>query len=176
MKPTIRLRKLENKDIQYMQEWMIDSEIMKWFRLPPNSMEENNIKEFIKKAKTGIGEGGDIHYAIINPEDEYLGTISLKNIDINVRKAEYAIVLRRKAMGKGIGEEATRLILKKAFMDEGLNRIYLNVLSENLNAIKMYKKCGFIFEGEFRNHILIKGKLKSLKWYAVLKEDYIREN
>lgn len=133
---------------------------------------EESVKNFIERAnQEGIREK-ELHYAIADEKDEYLGTISLKKIDYCVRSAEFAIALRKASCGQGIGGNATREILKIAFDELGLKRVYLNVLSDNFRAIKMYEKNGFIFEGEFRNHIKIHGTIKSLSWYAVLEEEY----
>ena len=40
-------------------------------------------------------------------DDEYLGTISLKNIDLKNKNAEYAISTRKKARGTGANQQAT---------------------------------------------------------------------
>ena len=53
-----------------------------------------------------------------------------------------------------------------------LNRVYLNVLDENIRAIKFYEKLGFHYEGLFRQHLYIKDKVVSLRWYALLKREY----
>ena len=74
--------------------------------------------------------------------------------------------------GRGVAQEATRLILQKGFNEMGLNRVYLNVLSDNTRAVRFYEKCGFVFEGEFREHIKLEGKLKSLKWFGMLKREF----
>ncbi len=104
-----------------------------------------------------------------------MGTISLKCIDRNDLTAEYAIVLRKKAQGNGYARQATRALLDKAFTEFGLNKVYLNVLSANKRAIRFYESFGFKYEGEFKNHIVIKGEPKDLKWYAIFREDYLSD-
>ena len=59
--------------------------------------------------------GQEYHLAITEDGQEYLGTISLKDVDLNNRNAEYAICLRKKAMGKGLAYEATQKVLEFAF-------------------------------------------------------------
>jgi len=104
--------------------------------------------------------------------DEYLGTISLKEIDFENENAEYAIVLRKKAQGKGIATEATRLVLDAAFNKYCIHRVYLTVLADNKSAIKLYERCGFKLEGEFREHLKINGKYVNWKWYGILRQDF----
>ena len=83
------------------------------------------------------------HYAICDDEDAYQGTISLKDIDVENGTAEYAIVLRRQAQGKGYASFATREILRIAFEELGLHKVYLNVWKENAHAVGFYEHMGF---------------------------------
>ena len=113
------------------------------------------------------------HYAI-EEDHEYMGTISLKHISTLNQNAEYAIALRKKAQGKGLGTRASHQLLKIAFVELALNKVYLDVLSDNSAAIHLYKKLGFKEEGELKKHIIVDGKFCNLKLFGLLKEDYER--
>ena len=63
-------------------------------------------------------------------------------------------------------------ILDIAFNELGLNRVYLNVFPENKRAIALYLKCGFKYEGEFQQHVFVRGEYKNLEWYGILREEY----
>lgn len=170
----IILRELQEQDAPFMLEWMHDPDIQKNFK---RNMLEASIDDailFINTSKIPdfIHTGINLHFAIVGDEKEYLGTISLKNIDLDNKRAEYAITMRRKAQGKGIAYEATRLILKKAFFEYGLHRVYLSVYSNNKAAIKLYERCGFILEGEFREHFLMDGNYLNWKWYGILSDEF----
>lgn len=147
-----------------MQEWMRNKEIRNCFRMQVDPDNNQAIENFINNSFTEENK----HYAIIDENDIYQGTISLKNIDMIDKNAEYAIVLRKEAMNKNIAKEATKILLNIAFENLGLNRIYLNVLSDNLRAIRFYEKMGFLYEGEFKNHIYLRNQFHSLKWYAIV--------
>lgn len=163
------LRPLQEKDGLYMLEWMKDSRVNCYFRFNPENITIESTIEFINSCYKDISNH---HFAIVDDNDIYQGTISLKNIDSYARTAEYAIALRFDAQGKGIGTFATKEILNYAFKEFDLNRVYLNVLADNSNAIRLYEKCGFSFEGEFKKHLKINGELKDLRWYGILKENY----
>lgn len=140
----IQLRNLQKKDASLMLEWMHDEELQKCFQ---KKMGEVTMEEAIAfctadNAEEKIENGKSLHYAIVNEQDEYLGTISLKNINLINKNAEYAISMRRCAQGTGAAFEATRLLLKKGFRELGMHRIYLNVLKENTRAIRFYEKAG----------------------------------
>lgn len=168
----MNLRKLELKDAPGMLEWMHDPDIQKCFRFNTEKKTLDDVTKFIQAAEITPMDGKDIHLAIVNEKDEYLGTISLKEFDAVAMNAEYAISLRKCAQGKGVGTEATKEILKFAFNKFGLEKVYLNVLADNKAAIRMYERIGFIYEGEFRKHLFLRGEYKTLKWYSLLKEEY----
>ncbi|MBU3143466.1 GNAT family N-acetyltransferase [Clostridium sp. CF012] len=163
------LRPLKRNDSIPMLEWMKDSRVNCFFRFDSQNVTIKSVTEFINSC---VEDNNNYHFAIADDNDIYQGTISLKNIDIDAGTGEYAIALHYEAQGKGIGTFATKQLLKYAFETLNLNRVYLNVLEDNINAIKLYKKCGFIFEGEFKQHIKIQGQFKNLKWYGILKENY----
>lgn len=171
----IVLRELKEKDAPFMLEWMQDADIQRYFKRRMADSTIEDVLNFIEKASSvdAVSTGTNLHYAIADQaDDQYLGTVSLKNIDLENRHAEFAIVTRKKAHDKGIGHEATILMLKKAFNEIGLQRVFLNVFSNNASAIKLYERCGFRPEGEFRNHFLIDGQYVGWKLYGMLKDEF----
>lgn len=174
----IKLRGLRETDAEKMLEWMLDSRTQRSFQRDMSGTTLEMARQFCRTEKTEQNnlEYTNLHYAITDETDEYLGTISLKNIDYNNKSAEYAIALREKARGKGVAAEATRLLLKKGFEDMELHRIYLTVFADNLSAIKMYERCGFIYEGELREHINRNGEFVSWRMYGILRNEYEEMN
>lgn len=171
----IVLRQLKEEDAPFMLEWMHDSEIQKGFQKEMSKMDLSDVVRFCREAKISScpQDMQTRHFAIVdNEDDEYLGTISLKNIDNKNRTAEYAISTRKKVHGRGIAKKATGLLLKKAFQDYNLNRVYLSVLKNNKAAIALYERSGFVFEGMARNHILKDGTFETLMWYGMLREEF----
>ena len=106
------LRKLALRDLEGMLEWMHDPEICKQFRegIEYRSVEE--VTAFIQEADIQFRDGADVHFAVADDGDEYLGTISLKNINLRDKNAEYAVSLRKKAQGIGVARLATEELLK----------------------------------------------------------------
>lgn len=172
MKDDILLRPLKEKDAPLMLEWLHDPDIVRNFRFDANSLTMDSVCTFIKESQE---MKTDANFAIAHDEtDEYFGTVSLKHIDRNIKSAEYAISLRKKAQGRGYGQMATVKILEHAFYGVGLERVYLNVLSDNENAVRFYEEFGFVYEGEFLSHICIGDKTHSLKWFRLMKNEYER--
>ena len=168
----VSLRKLKKEDAAGMLEWMHDPEVQKGLRMNAAKKTEADALKFIEEASTEPADGGSVHFAIVDEEDQYQGTISLKNFDFQSGNAEYAICLRGSAQHKGMAAQATREILCLAFEKYKLEKVYLSVLSQNAKAIQMYEKAGFVYEGERRRHLFLNGEYKNLKQYSMLKEEY----
>ena len=62
---------------------------------------------------------------------------------------------------------ATKEIIRIAFEELGLNRVYLNVLKENGRANAFYQKTGFRFDYCEENGVEIHGEKKDLNWYVI---------
>lgn len=162
MASNIFLRPLEEKDAPSMLEWMTDPSITRYFRFDTSSVTLESCQKFIAEADN---QPNCLHYAIVDENDEYLGTISLKNISDGA--AEYAISTRRNAHGTGAAMAATCRILEIAFRELKLQRVYLNVLKDNGRANAFYRKAGFCFVREEENALTIRGEQKNLNWYEI---------
>lgn len=170
----ISLRGLKRKDAPLMLEWMHDQDIQKGFKKNMLGASLDDAERFCLNSELSSNpqNGDSIHFAITDENDEYLGTVSLKELDFENKSAEYAITLRKKAQGKGVAYEATGLVLRKAFYEYDLHRVYLNVLADNSSAIRLYERCGFKYEGEFREHLFLNGRYVNWKWYGILKGEF----
>ena len=165
----MKLRKPLEKDAEGMLSWMKNPRTAEIFATDFSSFTLDKVKNFIKTANA---DENNLNMVCVDEYDNYLGTVSLKNIDKRAKNAEYAISFSYESQGTGAAAFATKEILKYAFDNLGLERVYLNVIPQNERANNFYKKMGFVFEGEFRNHILINGKLCNLCWYSILKDEF----
>lgn len=165
----MKLRQLELKDAPLMLEWMHDESLVEFLQANFKEKQLSDCEAFIEACKN---DEENKNWAICNDEDEYLGTISLKHIDQKNGNAEYAISMRKCALGMGASRFGSEELLRIAFEEMGLNRVYLNVLVDNIRANKFYEKMGFVYEGTFKEHLYVNGKYRDLKWFALTKTEY----
>jgi len=107
----------------------------------------------------------------LSEPDAHIGNIYLRNIDWISRNCElHAFIADPKHRGKGYGSAAVRQIIKYAFEDLGLVRIYLQVLANNSAAVAMYEKCGFFTEGRLKRHTLKAGAFEDVLVMGICRE------
>lgn len=151
-----------------MLEWMHDPEIAKAFQLDFLHMTLHDAEQFIADSFSEENR----HFAIVDEQDEYQGTISLKHIDQQNKKAEYAIVTRKGIQGKGYAGNATNELIVYAFRELGLHRLYLYVLEDNGRANRFYQKMGFAFEARLVDYVKIHGEYRTQNLYRLLERDW----
>ena len=134
----MRLRKLEEKDASLMLEWMRDPSVVEYMQTDFASKTIGDCVEFIKSA---ADRTTDIHFAVADGNDDYMGTVSLKHITDD--SAEFAITVRKAAMGRGFSTFAMKEIIEYGFNTLNLNSIYWCVNPENKRAVRFYDKNGY---------------------------------
>jgi RimJ/RimL family protein N-acetyltransferase len=104
-------------------------------------------------------------------EGQPVGMIGLNNIDHRQQSAEIAWVYIEPET-RGIGTAAVRAVLRLAFRELNLHRIYLTVLAENGRAIHCYQKAGLREEGRLREAVFKAGERRDLILMAALRPEY----
>ncbi len=171
------LRKLEEKDAPFMLEWMHAPVVTKNLRSNFAIMTMQDCIEFIDAA--GCLEK-DIHMAVADEADTYMGTVSLKHIADGF--AEFAIVMRESAMGMGFSKYAMHEIIRKGFEEMNLERIYWCVDKKNKRACRFYDKNGYkkvtLDNRELFRKILKDGytleEMEKYLWYSVERMEHKR--
>ena len=134
------LRELEEKDAEYMLEWMHDKDVTENLSANFASKTIDDAMQFIINSKN---DDNNIHFAIANDEDEYMGTVSLKHVNKEKATAEFAITVRKSAMHKGYSWYGMKKIIEKAFQEFNLESVYWCVSNLNTRAVRFYDKHHF---------------------------------
>lgn len=167
----MRLRKLQLKDAPLMLEWMHDESVVHDLHTDFASKSINDCEAFIMANQTF---NDNVNLAIASDEDEYMGTVSLKHIDRNNLCAEFAITVRKSAMGHGYSWFGMTAIIDKAFTEYELESVYWCVSRKNHRAVRFYDKHNFHEAVDISNDILERyADERDLKWYSVLKGDVL---
>lgn len=168
----MNLRKLDMKDAPFMLEWMHDPNVTIGLQKKFGEKTLADCEEFISSANQ---KSVDVHMAVTDDNDEYMGTVSLKNISNG--SAEFAIAVRSCAMGRGFSKFAMAEIIRIGLEELGLKKIYWYVLKDNLRAIRFYDKNGYVrVEENQENNISFASSTllhkETFAWYVVEKHNY----
>ena len=165
----MKLRKLMTKDAELMLEWMHDKDVVLWMQSDFASKTLSDCERFILNNQEC---DSDLNLAIADDSDEYMGTVSLKHIDREAKNAEFAITVRKKAMGKGFSQYGMKEILRMGLYELGLDQIFWCVSVENKRAISFYDKSDARRIADIPDKILnyySAEQLEKMIWYVVSK-------
>jgi RimJ/RimL family protein N-acetyltransferase len=143
-KHRIRLRLLEESDLPMTLGWRNQDHIRKWFIQSEIILPEQHQEWFRQYLER------DNDYVFIIEETQRfrraVGQISLYKINWEKRQGEFGRLMigEADARASGIAKEATYLLLRYAFRTLGLNKIELDVMSDNEPAIAIYRSYGFV--------------------------------
>ena len=154
----VTLREYRHEDLSALRSWVNDEETTRYLGgayRRPQTWEQT--EEWLDRRLNG-DIGGEGFVIADKQSQKYLGQCDLMMIDSIARKAEIAIVLMPGARGKGIAEEAMRLLCDYAFRTLNLNRVHLRCAAKNEKALRLYRKCGFTQEGIQRQDLFINGE------------------
>ena len=165
----MQLRPLQTKDVQYILEWMHDDFVVRDMKTDFASKTLEDCITFVNVAQVS---SENLHLAIVDNNDDYMGTVSLKNID-NVA-AEFAITVRRCAMGNGYAEYAMKSIIEKGFKELDLKNIYWFVSPNNKRALRFYDKNKYmrVNTNIIQDIVQLSGEQNHYIWYLVRRENW----
>lgn len=97
--------------------------------------------------------------AVIELDGRPVGLIGLLSIDREKLEAEYYVSMgETDCKGKGVALTASRLLLEHAFLELGLDRVYLFTETENIPAQRLFSKVGFIVDGVREREFVCRGR------------------
>lgn len=109
---------------------------------------------------------------VIQADGRAVGTIRLHQVRKADRSARLAIgIFDPGWRARGLGTEATRLLVDYAFGELGLHRVELKVLESNTRARRAYVKAGFVDEGIERDSAFVEGRFFSDVRMSILESE-----
>ncbi|MGC1185450.1 MAG: GNAT family protein [Candidatus Dormiibacterota bacterium] len=104
---------------------------------------------------------------------EWAGEVVLNDLNPENRSCGFRIALAgARYFDRGLGTEATTLILGHAFESVGVHRVELDVYAFNPRARHVYEKVGFVYEGTKRQALLWEGTWVDAEVMAMLEQEW----
>ncbi len=163
---TVYLRPMTYEDTDLIVSWRNQETVRRNFiyqELFTRESHENWIHTMVETGKV-------VQMVICETEGgRPVGSVYLRDIDRRHNKAEYGIFIGgEKARGKGYGTMAARLMIRYAFEEMGLHRLFLRAFADNAQAIRSYEKAGFKKEAYLREDVCIDGHYRDIVLMGIL--------
>ena len=161
----VELRTVEPDDSMFLQRWHNDPAIRNglMFTMPQN---QEQVVSFIETDS----ENDEWLNLLICIDGDPIGVVELN--EIRYQRGELVCWLIPEHQGDGYATEALSLLIDHAFDVLGLHRVYGRTLGFNEDSQALFDRLGFTKEGEFRDHIFIRGDFQTLEWYGLLEAEW----
>lgn len=163
----VRLAPFTWEQAQIYLDWVNQEEIAHWLTrsLPVSPLEHQRWYESLMQRQDAV-----VFSVLENESGSYLGNVWLWGVHPVHRSAELRILMGPQAKGKGYGTEACKGLLRFAFRDLNLNKVFLYVLSHNVAAVRTFEKSGFVCEGILHQEFYVAGKYEDALRMAVVRK------
>ena len=128
--------------------------------------------DYFRQYIASLNQEDKIVWAICHIGDNHIGNISLQNISLIHRNAEFAIIIGNPHhLGKGVGKLASLKLIQHGFLKINLKRIYCGTAEPNKAMRSLAISLGMVEEGRRRRHLYLNGEWVDLIEYGLLRED-----
>jgi RimJ/RimL family protein N-acetyltransferase len=167
------LRPFERSDAQAYHRWRNDPDLVRFASLgPPVSLVA--VERRIEQLATEHGNQTFAFVICLTDSERAIGEISLFDVDRRHGSAELGVFIGEPdELGKGYGTDAVNALVDFGFGELRLERIHLEVWTENPRAIRSYQKAGFVHEGTARNDRFEDGQFTSGHLMSILRHEWL---
>lgn len=179
MRPTIEtgrliLRPFAAADAEAITAIVSEREIAANTLSIPHPYERSMAEKWLATHEDAFARGESIVFALTERESgKLVGCVGL-TIERDHRRAEIGYWMARNVWGRGYGTEGAAAVMRYAFEQLGLHRIYAHHLTRNPASGKIMRKLGMRHEGTLRGHVLKWGVHEDLELYGLLRDDFER--
>lgn len=159
-KPTLTgekvvLRRFAADDVDPLAAILTDAEALKYTGSTGLTVDKAELRSLYA---TRASRADRLDLAVVDrASGEFVGEVVLNEWDRQNRSCAFRTVLGPNGRDRGLGTEATTLIVGYGFEQLGLHRISLFVYAFNARARRVYEKVGFVAEGVERERLRQEG-------------------
>jgi RimJ/RimL family protein N-acetyltransferase len=139
----------------------------------PHPYSEEQAREWIAAVTGKSGAGKAAVFGVVSREDAGLiGAVGVREIDAEHSQAEMGFWIGVPSWGKGYATEAARRVVRYAFEELKLNRIYAHHMVRNPASGRVLEKVGMRREGLLRQRVREWGVFEDAVLLAILHDDW----
>ncbi|AGZ43434.1 GNAT family N-acetyltransferase [Actinoplanes friuliensis] len=167
------LRPFEPGDFAGIKEALLDPEVMRLTGSQPVVWDQAAEARMREWYDTRAEQADRLDLAVEDrATGDWVGEVVLNKWDPANAACNFRIMFGPSGQDRGLGTEATRLMIGYAFQRLGLHRISLEVYNFNPRARRVYEKAGFVAEGVLRDALRTGDGWVDATVMAILADDW----
>jgi RimJ/RimL family protein N-acetyltransferase len=165
----LTLREFEPADEGALHAFVSDAEVTRFTTWGPNTAADTRafLDEVMHEARSGQRRRFALA-AVDSASGRLLGSVELFVESREHLRGELGWVFDAGQWGRGYATEATRLLLRFGFDDQGLHRIAATCHPDNTASVRVLQKAGMTYEGRMRDHMRVRDGWRDSLLFAVL--------
>jgi len=168
----VQLRPIRRDDVDAIMEWINDESVTRNFAGMSQKITREQELAFLDQV---MASETDRLYAIEDREGRYLGNAGVHKIYWPAKNGRLGLVLGDRAShGKGLGQEALRLLVARAFTELGLHKVWIVHFASNRRMAHLCGKHGFVQEGVLRDEYFHRGAWHDMVRQSLLAPEFDR--
>jgi len=139
----------------------------------PHPCSEEQARAWIAAHSGHSAAGNEMVFGVVLKEDAHLiGTVGLRDVNLEHSQAELGFWIGVPFWGRGYATEAARHVIRYAFEQMKLNRVYAHHMVRNPASGQVLEKLGMLREGLLRQRVRKWGVFEDVVLMAILHEDW----
>jgi RimJ/RimL family protein N-acetyltransferase len=131
-------------------------------------------ENWIRNVNYGMNNGTCCYWSICDRvTGEFIGSMGI-SVFREQDGSEIHYWIGEKFWNKGYCTEASKRTIKHVFDDLKLHRLQVTHRKENVGSKRIIEKCGFVFEGEFRDELKRFGVYENVVHYSMLADEFFK--
>ena len=161
------LRPLVMEDASDMFAYTSIPESFRFLRRSTHTSEDED-REFIQNVLSGYRQHCEFVWGIcFHLENRLIGTCRLFDLRPSEGNCEVSYLVHPFFQKRGIASEAVRRVIRYAFEELDLERVYARCATTNIGSERVMQKCGMILEKTMPNHSKIHGVWHDFLLYSI---------
>lgn len=163
----ITLKTIEQEDVEFLQR-ITEPKVRRYIEIMRTPFSRDSWEEYIEE----ITNDDSIVSLLVCTDNEPVGEVMFRPINRDNGRAEIGLWLVPESWRKGIGTEATSLMVRYGFEELRLHRITAQPLGTNQAAKNLLSEIGFVHEGTQREAVFTNGEYVDREFYAMIVDDW----
>jgi RimJ/RimL family protein N-acetyltransferase len=148
----VGLRDFRREDASAVERWFNDGRVTENMMEVREGFSADDARDWVERAMRA--DGPDRKWAVLlDDRPEPVGFTALYGVGGQLAPELGCVIADPAAWGQGVGREAERLTLERAFGELGAHRVYGRIPATNEAAKKVVTWLGWTHEGTMRDHI-----------------------